>query len=255
MKHAFLVTFVMISCSFSYAQDYLVTPANDTIRGELKPMTMGPDKKVIVRTADKKRSVYPILKVKSYSYKGSTYQPVRISTGYTFMKLIKGGYLSLFAFQRENSNTFDGQYLLKRDGSGMEVPNLMFKKLTQKFLSDCEQVSTKIDDGTYSKQDLEQIIDDYNQCIDTQTSNYKNVVAKHQEQSVKIDRWSALEESVKAKGDFEGKSDALEMIAEIKGKISRNEAVPNFLVDGLKKSLSNASLDRELEGALAELRK
>ena len=43
------------------------------------------------------------------------------------------------------------------------------------------------------------------------------------------------------------------MISEIKGKISTNQKVPNFLVEGLKSSLNQDVFKAELDAALKEI--
>jgi hypothetical protein len=65
--------------------------------------------------------------------------------------------------------------------------------------------------------------------------------------------WDVLEQKVKAEPDFEGKSNALDMIAEIKGKVSRSEKIPNFLIEGLKSTLTQETLKTDLENALKEI--
>ncbi len=55
------------------------------------------------------------------------------------------------------------------------------------------------------------------------------------------------------KTDFSGKSDALDMIADIKSKIAKSEKVQNYVIEGLKSTLTNAGLQTELDNALKEL--
>jgi hypothetical protein len=65
-----------------------------------------------------------------------------------------------------------------------------------------------------------------------------------------ISVWDILEGKVKAEADFEGKSNALDMISEIKSKVARSEKVPNFLVEGLKSTLTQDAFKADLENAL-----
>src|SRR5687767_4710050 len=109
-----LLLMLAYQCS---AQDYVVTTKNDTIRGDVKPLLYGADKKVQVTAADKKKTVLPITQTLGFSLRGEIFHPVRTDAGYTFMKLLKPGYLSLYAFQLENQMTYDGRYLLKKDGA------------------------------------------------------------------------------------------------------------------------------------------
>jgi hypothetical protein len=247
--HILLFILLMIVYQLAKGQDYVVNTKGDTLYGQVKPVTFGSEKKVQVSSADKKKTLLPIFHVRAFTYKGETFHPVKTSTGYSFMKLVKPGYLSLYKYQLENQVNYDGQYLTKRDGTGIEVPNLSFKKLMAKYLSDCADVSERIDNGELNKKDLTQIVDEYNACIEQRTVNHEkvNTVAVK-----KLESWDVLEKSVTEKPDFEGKSDALEMITEIKAKVNRNEKVPNFLIEGLKNVLAKANLSAQLDSALRD---
>lgn len=251
--HFFLLIILLLTIQCSHAQDYLITSRGDSLTGQIKPLFYGVDKKVQVTGEDKKKTVYPMFQVKVFRYKDELYQPVKGPEGYTFMKLVKSGYLSLYNYQLANQVTFDGTYLLKKDGNGIDLPNLTFKKAMKKFLEDCETVVEKIDDGTLGKKELNQIIDEYNQCIDNRTVDHDKVIAEKAEQTKIISAWDVLEEKIKAQPDFEGKNNSLEMIQEIKGKIARSEKIPNFLLEGLKSSLQQDSLKTELDNALKEI--
>jgi hypothetical protein len=245
-----LLLMLAYQCS---GQDYVVTVKNDTIRGEVKPLLYGPDKKVQVVTADKKKTTLGITQTFGFSLRGEIYHPVRTDAGYTFMKLVKPGYLMLYAFQLENQMAYDGRYLLKKDGARMEVPNITFKKAMTRFLQDCADVSSRIDRGDLGKTKLEAIVDEYNACIAAKTNESTKVIAVKAEQTKKAASWDVLEEKIKSEPDFEGKKDALDMVGDIKKKIQASEKVPNFLIEGLKSTLANRNLQTELDAALKEL--
>ncbi|SHG68888.1 hypothetical protein SAMN04488109_1412 [Chryseolinea serpens] len=245
--------FFLTVCAPSIAQDYLVTVTGDTIRGELKPLTFGMDKKVQVVGADKKKTTYPMFQVRTYKWKNDFYQPVKGPDGYAFMKVIKSGYLSLFAYQLPNQVTYDGQFLLKKDGKSTEVPNLTFKKAMKNFLEDCPTVADRIDHDELNKRDLYQIVDEYNACIQSKTVDHGKIIAQRAVAEKKLSAWDVLEEKVKGEADFEGKANALEMIQDIKGRISRAEKIPNFVLEGLKSSLTQDTFKQPLEDALKEL--
>jgi hypothetical protein len=250
--HILLFILLMLAYQCTRAQDLVVTSKGDTIVGDVKPITYGVEKKVQVTASDRKKSILSIFQTKAYVLKGETYHPVKHDGGYTFMKLVKPGYLSLYAFQLPNQVAFDGLYLVKRGGTGMEVPNLSFKKYMSRFLQDCPDVASRIDEGDLSKKNLDKIVDEYNQCIESNTVDHEKVITENRESTKKISAWDVLEDKVKNKSDFEGKSDALEMISDIKNKISRGEKIPNFLIEGLKTSLSETDLDADLQNAVRE---
>lgn len=254
LVHILLILVAVLAYQCANAQDYAITTKGDTVRGNLKMFTLGPDKKVVIADEDKKKTSIHIFQVKRFSYEDEIYQPVKGPYGYTFMKLLKPGYLSLYAYQLENQVTYDGLYMTKKDGTGVDVPNLSFKKTMKKFLSECPEIATKLDNGDYSRKDLHTMIDDFNNCIDRKSIRHKNVIAQAKTQIKKLDRWDSLEEKVNALKDFEGKTDALEMINEIRNKISRAEKIPNFMVEGLKESLRATPLQADLDSALTELK-
>lgn len=233
--------------------DYLVTTRGDTVRGEFKLMFYTPEKQVQVKNG-KEKTTYSILETKTFSYENEIYRPVKGPNGYTFMKVIKDGYLSLMAFQMDKANAYDGRYLTKADGSGMEVPNLGFKKNMARFLEDCEAVNTKIEQDTYNKKDLEEIVDEYNRCIDKKTTAMETAIAQRSETGSAQSSWDELIEGINQHADFPDKATALEMTNDIKKRISRGEKVPNFVVDGLKNILSGQNdLKELLDKALAEI--
>jgi hypothetical protein len=251
--HILLFILLMLVYQCAGAQDFLVTTKGDTIFGETRPVTFSTEKKVTIVDNEKKKSTYSMFQIRTYSNRNEIFVPVRTATGFAFMKVIKSGYLSLLKFQLDNQVTYDGQYLLKMDGTGIEVPNLTFKKTVTKFLGDCADVTKQIDDGDLGKNDIEHIVDEYNGCVSKRTQGQKLISSEKKLAEEKISSWDALESKIKSKADFKGKMDALDMIAEIKLKISRKEKVPNFIIEGLKSSLSEAELATELDAALKEL--
>ena len=258
MKHAGLlfatVAFISVLTPRLNAQDYVLTTKGDSITGTLKPLLYGLEKKVQVTTDDKKKEVYSMFQVRRYRFKDEIFEPVKGPDGYTFMRLDKSGYLSLYSYQLQNQVTFEGSYLMRRDGKGMDVPNISFKKSMKNFLKDCPRVAERIESGDLNRKDLNEIIDSYNQCIEGKTVNHEEVVAAQAVQAKSISAWDELENKVKGAADFDGKPNALEMIQEIKGKISRNEKIPNFLVEGLKSVLTDEAFQPALANALKEIK-
>lgn len=248
-----LTVFILFMVRSAYTQDFLVNLQGDTIKGEVKPLTYGAEKKVQLTEAGKKKVIYPFFKVKLYSLDGEVFQPVKGPYGYTFMKLVKSGYLSLLSFQPENQSSYDGMWLLKKDGDGIEVPNLTFEKGMKKFLSDCPALVKKIDNDVFNKKDLHQIIDEYNACMSNPAPEEKPVATKPAQPAKSLTAWDALENNVKSQPDFPEKGNALDMIGEIKSKISANQKVPNFLIEGLKNSLNQDVFKADLDNALKEI--
>jgi hypothetical protein len=253
-------TFILIGlfiCSFAYAQnDYVVLAKGDTIQGKVKYLNYNTAKSVqITPTGGTKKQVYKLLQTKAFSLDGEIYLNIRTNDGYTFMKLIKAGYLSYFAYQMPNQTTWDGRYLQKKDGTGVDVPNIGFKKNISRFLSDCEEVATSIETRELTKSKLEDIIDEYNECVAQRSQLNQTQQSTQAVSPAQIDSWKELEAAVNQSQSFEGKENALEIISDIKLKVMRNEKVSNFLLNGLKESLSTQpQLQTALDAALQSLK-
>lgn len=250
--HLLLVLILILIHLHARGQDYFVSTSSDTLRGEIRPMMFGPEKKVQVRTDDGKE-VYSITQTKFFYVDGIGYYPVKGPNGYTFMQLLKPGYLSMYRFQPQNSNVFTGTYLRKADGSGIELPNIGFKKQMTEFLSDCADISARIESGELKKSDIETIIEGYNACISQRTQEVRQEIKVYTESKSVLTLWNELESAIK-KDDFDNRETALEMVADIQNRVGRNEKVPNFIIQGLKDALGGRpSLAEALERALAAL--
>lgn len=250
---AFLLLCMLTNESAQAQTDYLITNRGDSISGEIKLLFYGPEKKVLVKKG-KEKETYSILNTRYFVYKDEKYVPVRTPSGYSFMKLLTPGYLSLYAFQIDKQSTYDGRYLMKADGQSMEVPNLGFKKQLAKFISDCGDVAERVDSGELSKKEIDTILSQYNACIENKSAKIAQKISEQKETVVMTNKWDALHTSVKDAGEFEGQSNALEMINDIKNKIARKEKIPNYVIDGLKNILATQpDLAASLEKALAEL--
>lgn len=250
---------LMIVCLLAYQltsgqYDFVVLTKGDTLYGEVKFLNYGIEEKVQITTADNKKNVFSILQTRAFGMDNDVYHPVRTIQGYTYMKVLKSGYLSLYAYQLPDQIKWDGRYLLKKDGMGLDVPNINFKKNMSRYLSDCPAGAEKVETKELKKSDLHEIVDQYNACIESRTTYQSNQLEPIKDQSLKLNSWNQLETSLKALNEFEGKANALEMITEIKSKIQRGEKVPNFLIDGLKEGLKDQnSIQEILKKALSEL--
>ena len=251
MVQVLFILVCLIGYGIASAQsDYVVTAKNDTVRGKVKYLNYTTEKKVqLIASSDNKKSVYSILQTKAFKINNEVYHPIRWGQGYSFMKIMKSGYLSLYSFQQANQVTWNGILLVKKDGATLEMPGLAFKKMMSRFLQECPVVVSKIDSGELGRNEIEIIIDQYNACIESNTKNQK--VIQTSVQVSKLEAWEALEKEVNNLSAFEGKESSLEMIAEIKTKIKNEEKVPNFLIEGIKNSLKDqASIKSALEKAL-----
>lgn len=250
----FFIIIGLLIYNLSLAQsDYIVLAKGDTIKGKVKYLNFTNAKSVQITPDGGKKKVYSLMQTKAFFSAGENYVNIRSNDGYAFMKLLKSGYLSYYAYQLPNQNNWDGRYLQKKDGSGVDLPNIGFKKILSKFLSDCEEVSKSIEAKELTKSKLDLIIDEYNNCVATR-SQVKSIMPVSVIETADIDRWKELENAIKQSPLFDAKENALEIVNDIKLKILRNEKVSNFLINGLKESLANQSqLKSALDAALETL--
>jgi hypothetical protein len=254
--HILLLLVLMLAYQCAGAQDLVVNIQGDTLRGKVKLMDYADVPKVQVTGSDGKKTVLTMYQTRGVFYDSTIFRPQKGPHGYSFMKLLVDGYLSLYSFKPENQNQYDGMLLVKKDGAFTEVPNLTFKKAMRKFLEDCPDVADKIESGQYSKKDLRQIITEYNACIDNKAPATAAVTTKVTvPESDLTKKWSDFERKVSAHADFPGKADAQEMISDISKRLGRGEKVPNFLIQGLKGSIKEPELAAEMEPLLAEIQK
>ena len=257
MTSRFALLFIgfLFTISLAGAQDYVVTLKSDTIRGTAKILSYEKLDKVEIRPDGKgKKLVFTALQARTVFYKGEIYHTVQLeSVGLKYMKLIKKGYLSYYGFRLPNQVTYDGLYLRKLDGQGIEVPNLTFKKTLSEYLSDCEALKNKLKAGEYGKRDIEKIIDEYNQCKE-QT---KPIVAPATVMA--NDKTQAIDELLRkldASAAFATKKDAQDILTDIRNKSARNESIPNYMLEGLKSNLNGQTeLAEDLKKVLELLQK
>ncbi|MBI1770415.1 MAG: hypothetical protein HYR67_18755 [Bacteroidetes bacterium] len=250
-----IITMAAASCAFAQ-KDYALSAKGDTLKGELKINSFDNLDRLQVNAGGKKSS-FTALQIKSFVKEGITYQSVKYDNSIRFMRVIKSGYLSLLAFNQTNQGSWDGRYLTKKDGSSMEVPNLAFKKLLSKYLGDCQEVHDRIENGELPKRDLEKIVDLYNVCLQvkTETQTTAKPSSAPSFDSEKMLAIKKLSEKVEAE-NFLTKKDVLDLLKDIQGKVSKNEAVPNYLAEGLKSYLADTpSLLKEANELVALLKK
>jgi Golgi nucleoside diphosphatase len=131
--------------------------------------------------------------------------------------------------------------LIRADGDYVTFSNMAFKKRVSEFLADCEAVKVNFEDGKYKIKDLDQVLDDYNDCVDVRTKERiiiaNNKIATSEENTTKITEVDSLIVSVKASEKLPDQSEVLDMLNDVRQKLSDNEAIPSYLAGALKGAL------------------
>jgi hypothetical protein len=156
------------------------------------------------------------------------------------MKLVESGYASLYLYQEDDKRTWDGRYIYRMDGTGLDVPNIGFKRKITEFLQDCPQLVDTINAGKLARTDMAEIVKRYNTCIEQNTKVSRNEsIAVTEKQSATRNAWDELSRAVEANTALEEKESIQEMITEARTKTERGEKIPKFLQDSLKKSFKD----------------
>lgn len=236
MLQLLTIIFLILGYTLASGQDYVVTLKGDTLSGKVKYFggNSNANKYIRLLSPEGKKTNYKVLETKAFRIDNEVFHTLKLWNNYTFMKLVSAGYLNLYYYQVENQTTWDGRFLFKKDGAGLDVPNLGFKKKLSQFLGDCPDVRSKIESGDFGRSDLDKIVDAYNACFN-RNDNQKSILLSA-EQS-----WIELDKAVTALPEFDKKNDALEMIREIQRKVSHNETIPSFLIAGIKDALKDQS--------------
>ena len=232
--------------------NYVITVKGDTLRGDIKILSYDIVDRVQL-TVDKKKKSYTALEVKAILLNDQIYRSVRHESRYRFMLLLKSGYLSLYGFQIDKQFTYDGRYLVKRDGGAIEVPNLTFKKSMQEFLKDCESVSDQIKNGELGRKNLDSLITLYNSCIDENTRQAALAKSAASTKKTVLPELESLRGKINV-ATLASKQDILDLIKDIDSKVKGNQPVPNYLIEGLKGYLLNTEFKEDLEKLLEALK-
>ncbi len=239
---------VIVACSLGgHAQDYLVTTKRDTLRGRLSISSFPTMDKVVV-SVDKKKTEYPGTSVHVLVLDSQVYRPVRTSDAYRLMRLSRAGMVSLYYGRQSPGTPYNVPFVVKKSGEAMEVTSLRFKKSMASFLDDCSSMKNKIEQDKLGKKDLEKIIDEYNLCLDQQTS--KAMVSSEDPRLVALNTMNSRLEK-----DPAITSDARDIIKDLYAKVRENKAIPNYLIEGLRESLKDRKeYQEDLEILIAKLK-
>lgn len=242
--------FILLATA-SYAQDYVITVQKDTLFGEVEillPDQFNEELSITVN-GDKKR--FKSFQVLEASADSTIYHPAKIQNKYRIVELVEGGYLSLYLYRADESYDFNTKYLLKSTTQGLIVPNIFFRKQVTDFLDDCPEVVAKLDDKTYKKNNLVQIVKDYNACLEMQTQNKFSDNVPEADKS-KFELVSAIQQKLDTSKDSELNT----LLNDIKQKVKTGETIPGYLISALKEQTQSMdTIKTEVDQLLEALNK
>lgn len=233
------------------AQNTVITLRGDTLNGTFSLAKRGGNEFVDFVDRENKKKKFKLFDIKQIiTADGETIEPINVGDGdYTFGKLISKGYLNLYSYRSQNSTlTFNEKIMIKLDGTSLAVPGAFgFKKTVSKFLFECPVVSQKVSNKELSGDDLEQIIAEFNSCIQDQSNknsaNTSTEVAKPQtivpdKFQTQVDDFKTL---LKYSDKVENKADVADMFGDLVKKLTNKEKVPNYLKSILLSAVENDS--------------
>ena len=211
------------------AQDYIITLRGDTVRGTVEIHSFPKVERVSV-AIDKKKTEYPATTVKLVYMDSLAYVPVRTTEAYLFMRLARAGLVSLCYSRQSPGTPYNAPYLVKRSGESMEVSALRFKKSVVHFLSECNSIQQKIEEGQLGRNDLDKIVDEYSRCLVQQTQQ-----AFVSTTDPRLNAISTFRDTLSK--DTAVSPDAQEILRDIYLKVKDGKSVPNYLFEGLRETL------------------
>ena len=132
----------------------------------------------------------------------------------------------------------------------LDVPGIRFKAIVSSYLKDCTPVYEKIKSGQLKREDLEQIIDEYNLCREESNTVQEEVIEKILSKNQKADLIKEFKDRV-AQSAYKNKEEVFGLLDDIRLKIENDQAIPRYQSDALKEYLgSEPALKESLQSLL-----
>lgn len=241
MKYIPVSLLFMVLMHSTYAQEsQIITTKLDTLIGKVN-IAFGDqynDDAVSVKR-NKKKERYLAYEVSTIILEDSSVLlPIKMDGRYQFVKLIQNGSsLKLYGFNdlMSTRNNFEFKMFVRADGSICKIGNLGFKKRILQFLSQCNIVSNKIMNDTYGKNDLIKIAQEYNACTHKERRVIDNVVVEEKDATKMDGLIAAINNS-----DLEGREELLDMLIDVKSKMTSQKTIPSYLENAIMEKLANS---------------
>jgi hypothetical protein len=123
------------------------------------------------------------------------------------------------------------------------------------YLEDCSALSEKLQNGDIGKSSIEEIVDQYNTCLTKEKPAPAVTQAPAPESPTQTKQLEAIQQLItKIKTlEFATRQDALDILSDIESKVTRNENVANYQLDGLRSTLREQTTITQDLDALIEL--
>lgn len=251
MRNYIVAATLIIISNLSYGQDqWLVTAKLDTIYGKIFLQTGDQYRADEARIkVGKKKETYKCYHLKSVHLgEDQDFEVLKINERYQFALVdLKGKYFSQYLYL-DPSSTGNTNYVLKIlvdwKGEQYQVSNLTSRKKFASFFEDCESVSEKILAGELKKNQLQEVFDAYDSCIDEINSQMPSTPAVPR---ISHDMEAFISE-LKSKDLYQG--DLSMMVNDINQKLTNGQSIPKYLQQAVLEQLGE---DEELKSTFLEL--
>ena len=269
-KLSYFLVILLFSTSYTLAQDGVLYPIKgDSIVGRLDFAKDSKGMEYIKIKSGKKRKSFRLVDVRMIKTpEGDIIRPVEFGGRYKFGKQVSMGYLSHYKISSDEvPEMFTDDLLTKMNGEFLVIAGKIgFRSRIARYLEDCTSVSRAVKNKKYSRDKLNDIIRDYNACVNKNGLLSEEAIEYKAEQ-LKIERAEGkskkLSKSLEDKlQDFStllefsdkipNKKDVTAMFNDVAGKMRRNEEVPQYLKTALKNALSK---DPQLQKLMEEILK
>lgn len=230
---------------FAQTQDIVVTAKGDSLTGKAKIMAYDVIDRVQL-TEGKTKKQFTAVQLQAVRIGDVWYGPVRTEYGYRMMKILESGFLSLYLGRAQNSMIYDDEYLVRRDGRVMEVPNLTFKKSMQEFLGDCPKVKEDIGNEKLTKKNVAAIVKEFNACMSSYSTLNAERAAVVPDTDSRISAIQHLKDNL-TNSDLPARADAIDILNDMQDKIRKNRTIAHYQIEALRGMLKSTPVESESE--------
>ncbi|KYG73007.1 hypothetical protein [Roseivirga echinicomitans] len=245
-RYLSIFTFLLLSFS-AIGQDILTKRSGETMTGDVQLLSDSDGMPYAVVKNGKDKETVKLFDIQNISMpEYGLIKPMKIGEQYHFALLVSEDYLSVYKYSASNRmDDFGMMALQKFGGAAFALPGIMgFRNLMTDYLSDCKEVSDRIEEKELKRGDIDQIVEDYNGCIALKNSTQQEAVSYYKPATSKISKtMEALlqdfEDTLKTSKQVEDKGQVSEMFSDFSSKIKKGEKVPEYLINALKDAIKN----------------
>ncbi|MFT6828525.1 MAG: hypothetical protein ACI9Z3_001902 [Roseivirga sp.] len=262
MRTISIYLILLFTSVFSYSQDILTKSNGEVVEGDIQILSNVTDAEFIVIKIGDKKETYNLLSIKRVKIADrSEYRPIKINNQYRLAKIIIDGYLSLLKYSSDSKSTsFDTEILLKADGDLRVVPGFFgFREGMSSYLAENTSLVAKISAKEYVRKDIEKIVLEYNEFINSGQTLIKPSTEEDAKQFIsssisenKLQQLKQFKTLLNESTLIKNKPEVEEIFNDFASKLKAKENIPNYLINALRSSTGN---DKALSELLEELLK